>query len=175
MTPTGGPLLRKLVVALLVVSGTPLNAYQKSGLGRRLHLRVRPGGFPAPRSAAAAAAAAAAAGGGVLSESSTNQPSGRTDLPRPTQTLVINLDRDEARLAAVTAELRRQNIPFERLPAVNGAALQMEELKRRASRLARIFSTRGMIGCYLSHRTCWERAAGVVAAPSPSPAAESSP
>ena len=36
MTPTGGPLLRKLVVALLVVSGTPLNAYQKSGLGRRL-------------------------------------------------------------------------------------------------------------------------------------------
>ena len=68
---------------------------------------------------------------------------------------VINLDRDTARLVGVSEQLKSAGVSLgcvERLPAVYGASLSPKELKENASLLARLFATKGMIGCYLSHR-----------------------
>ena len=78
---------------------------------------------------------------------------------------VINLDKDTERLATVSAQLEASGIrDWGRLRAVYGAALSPKELEDNTTRLARLFATRGMIGCYLSHRTFWER---TLASPEP--------
>ncbi|MET0181629.1 MAG: glycosyltransferase family 25 protein [Caulobacterales bacterium] len=68
---------------------------------------------------------------------------------------VINLDRDAERLAHMRAQLEGQGIPFERMPAVLGASLTPEEIKRvhpdNYFWLYRRFSTPGELGCTLSH------------------------
>ena len=72
---------------------------------------------------------------------------------------VINLDRDEARLASVMRELKAQGVlksAFERQSAVLGSSLSDEELCANTTFLARWLATRGMIGCYLSHRNFWK-------------------
>ena len=73
---------------------------------------------------------------------------------------VINLDKDTERLKTVLAQLEKKGVPLdviERQPAVLGAALDASELRRRTTLLARMFATRGMIGCYLSHVDFWRR------------------
>jgi len=73
---------------------------------------------------------------------------------------VINLDRDTARWSSVVEQLTSKGVPpdsIERQPAVHGKLLTAEELRHNATRLATLFATRGMIGCYLSHRRFWER------------------
>jgi len=40
---------------------------------------------------------------------------------------------------------------------VDGKLLTDEELQANATKLGRILLTRGMIGCYLSHRRCWQK------------------
>jgi len=72
---------------------------------------------------------------------------------------IINLDRDTARLAMVMKQLSSKGVPprsIERQPAVLGSALGLEELRANSTFLSRLFATRGMIGCYLSHRAFWE-------------------
>jgi glycosyl transferase family 25 len=73
-------------------------------------------------------------------------------------TVVINLDRDTARLAHMQRELDRAGVPFVRFPAVRGAELP--------GALAEYFDaacvlTPGEIGCYASHlRICQLIASG---------------
>ena len=72
---------------------------------------------------------------------------------------VINLDRDEARLASVMRELKAQGVlksAFERQSAVLGSSLSDEELCANTTFLACWLATRGMSGCYLSHRNFWK-------------------
>lgn len=75
---------------------------------------------------------------------------------------LINLERDVKRLEAATAELRRHNQAWNRVPAVDGQLLTSEKV-------ARVYDPRGNaeqgkhpmtapeIGCYLSHLKAWEK------------------
>jgi len=72
--------------------------------------------------------------------------------------LVINLDKDAARWATTSRELVAQRVPrVERVSGVYGKALTPAELRQNVTALGRIFATPGMIGCFLSHRRCWQR------------------
>jgi len=72
--------------------------------------------------------------------------------------LVINLARDSRdtnRLAALHERLQRSRIAFDVIEAVDGSSLSKEELAASTTALGRVFMTKGMIGCFLSHRLCW--------------------
>src|SRR5882757_4281887 len=72
--------------------------------------------------------------------------------------LVINLDRDTARLSHMEAQCARVGIPMQRWPAMLGAALPPELATSFAcppSGAAWTLST-GEIGCYASHITIWQ-------------------
>jgi glycosyl transferase family 25 len=75
--------------------------------------------------------------------------------------VVINLARDRARLAAVSAEFARDGMAFERFAAVEGLTVPpalrdyfFDAGGRPAGTL-----TRGEIGCYASHLALWRRVA----------------
>lgn len=71
---------------------------------------------------------------------------------------VINLDHDTARWNQVSAELASKGVDHvQRMPAVYGKNLSPDEIRLNTTRLARVFCTRAMIGCYLSHRNFWEQ------------------
>lgn len=75
--------------------------------------------------------------------------------PTP-KALLINLPKHEERFRTVKEQLDAAGVPFERAEAVDGRALSAEERKTRVTALARALLTPGMIGCFLSHRYCWE-------------------
>ena len=74
--------------------------------------------------------------------------------------LVVNLNRSPERWKAIKTQLDRLKIPVERLEAVDGKLLSEEVVGNLTSSVH--FSMgreleRGEIGCFLSHRKCWER------------------
>lgn len=71
--------------------------------------------------------------------------------------VVINMKRHDKRFEGVKRELDREGVRFERLEAVAGKELDPSERRAQVTALARIFLTPGMMGCFLSHRKCWER------------------
>lgn len=71
--------------------------------------------------------------------------------------LLINLPRHSERLETVKHQLDLQDVEYERAPAVDGALLSAEELQQNVTALGRALTTRGMMGCFLSHRSCWLR------------------
>ena len=80
--------------------------------------------------------------------------------PKKLEYHVINLDRDKERWESVVEELVSKGVPkrkIKRIKAVYGANLTPEELATNTTFVARHFSTKGTIGCYLSHRSCWEQ------------------
>ncbi|WP_160011831.1 glycosyltransferase family 25 protein [Rhizobium sp. 18055] len=75
-------------------------------------------------------------------------------------TFLINLDRAEDRLASMVDQLDALEMPFERISAVDGKALQLVAqtydeagYRRRHGRL----TNPGEVGCYLSHVECARR------------------
>ncbi|WP_395644776.1 glycosyltransferase family 25 protein [Terricaulis sp.] len=68
---------------------------------------------------------------------------------QPCRIVVINLDRDEARLAHISAELEQVGLTFDRFAAIDGADLP-GWLKHYLAK-APATLTRGEIGCYASH------------------------
>jgi glycosyl transferase family 25 len=76
------------------------------------------------------------------------------------QILVINLDRAPERLHRMEALLSDLHLPFERVTAVDGWAMDESELSRWVQEPGHFYRLGGgEIGCFLSHRTCWEIAA----------------
>lgn len=73
--------------------------------------------------------------------------------------VVVNMKRNEKRFEGVKRELDREGVKFERLEAVEGKKLNASERRSQVTALARVFLTPGMMGCFLSHRRCWERCA----------------
>jgi glycosyl transferase, family 25 len=75
--------------------------------------------------------------------------------------VVINLERDAARLAAMSAEFARHDLAFERFAAVEGLAvpdpLRAFFFDRNGQPPPNL--TKGEIGCYASHLSVWHRVA----------------
>lgn len=72
---------------------------------------------------------------------------------------VINLDRSTARMARMAAQCASLDIPFTRVPAVDGARVTPETLKKVATPLCQKVCTPSMVGCALSHMKVWKTAA----------------
>ena len=70
---------------------------------------------------------------------------------------VINLDRSPGRLTAVTENLRKQGLAFERIQAVDGANLSRLIRRDNATSLCANFCTDGQIGCGMSHMKAWRK------------------
>lgn len=78
--------------------------------------------------------------------------------PAPLTAIVINMDRDTARLAHMRGELERAGLPMERFAAISGAALPAD-LQSYFPADAPL--SPGEIGCYASHlRICQQVASG---------------
>ncbi len=76
------------------------------------------------------------------------------------RTVVINLPRHSSRQKHIVDELSANEVQFSWVDAVDGEQLSNSELlENTASALSRWFMTPGMIGCFLSHRKCWEKCA----------------
>jgi glycosyl transferase, family 25 len=77
------------------------------------------------------------------------------------KTFLINLDHSHTRLNNSKAQLEKQGIAFERIPAVWGANLSDSFVAQVYSkqRTGSYYKTlnRGEIGCYLSHVQAWQR------------------
>ena len=73
--------------------------------------------------------------------------------------LLINLPRHKERFESVKAQLDAAGVAYERAPACDGSLLTPEEMRANVTAMARRLCTRGMIGCFLSHRKCWQRVA----------------
>jgi len=71
--------------------------------------------------------------------------------------LLVNLPRHQERFQKVKQQLDGAGVNFERANAVDGKMLTPAELKADVTLLARWLITRGMVGCFLSHRACWQR------------------
>ena len=79
--------------------------------------------------------------------------------------LLINLDHSKDRLASVTKQINNINTPFDRISAVNGRNLTKEKIESitypLSNRPTKVRFTRnltlGEIGCFLSHKKCWQR------------------
>ena len=71
--------------------------------------------------------------------------------------LLINLPRHRARYESVKEQFEVQNVRFLRAPACDGKLLTDEQMKQNVTALGRLLMTRGMVGCFLSHRSCWQK------------------
>lgn len=69
---------------------------------------------------------------------------------------VINMDESKERMQNVTTHLNRLEIPFTRIPAINGKLMSPDEIKKNTTTLCNYFCTYSMIGCFLSHKKTWE-------------------
>jgi glycosyl transferase family 25 len=79
----------------------------------------------------------------------------------PLKTYVINLDRATERLAHMRAVFEAIGVTFERIPAVDGAALgeaALDDFRRARMRNADGWLP-GEVGCFLSHFEAWRRIA----------------
>ena len=78
---------------------------------------------------------------------------------------VINLDSSKDRLCSISQRLNELGVSFVRIPAINGRALSDQQISEitypynhyeSRVRFTREL-TKGEVGCFLSHRKCWER------------------
>ena len=77
---------------------------------------------------------------------------------RPTpKALLINLPKHEERYRTVKEQLVKAEMDFEKADAVDGRKLTLEDQEARVTPLGRALMTPGMIGCFLSHKSCWAR------------------
>jgi len=73
--------------------------------------------------------------------------------------LIINLDQDTQRWKSIVERLQDVEIGERniiRIPGVYGKALSHSERRQQTSTFCNQFCTPTMIGCFLSHRKCWQ-------------------
>ena len=70
---------------------------------------------------------------------------------------VINLKRSPERLSVISKMLNENNIPFERIDAIDGGLLLDTEIENSTTLFCNNFCTKGAIGCFLSHQKVWKK------------------
>ncbi len=75
------------------------------------------------------------------------------------KTYLINMDKSTDRLKIMQERLSEIGIDFERISAVDGSILSLEELKvvHSPNRKYPNALTLGEVGCFLSHKKCWKK------------------
>jgi len=73
-----------------------------------------------------------------------------------TAVLAINLDRDTDRRDALRKKCAQVGINPTRISAVCGKDLSTAELRRKTTASCNNYCTPSMVGCWLSHRKCWQ-------------------
>ncbi|MEY4427528.1 MAG: hypothetical protein RLZZ182_217 [Pseudomonadota bacterium] len=78
----------------------------------------------------------------------------------PLLTLVINLDRSPERLRQIADRLQAQGLNWQRIPAIEGKLLDLDNEPRVDLDGYRRLHGKGLnpaeVGCYLSHAACWQ-------------------
>ena len=69
---------------------------------------------------------------------------------------VLNLERAPQRWEKAVEEMRRHGLEVNRLEAVDGKKLSIQELSSNSTKMAQYLIPRGVVGCYLSHRKFWQ-------------------
>jgi len=80
-----------------------------------------------------------------------------SDAPATPLVLVVNLDRSPARWESAQEEFKREKLEVERFPGTDGKAMTHEQLRDVATWSARWFCTKGMVGCFMSHKRIWQK------------------
>ncbi len=75
--------------------------------------------------------------------------------------LVINLERSEKRMAEINSRLLKVKLPYTRISAVDGSKLSQTDIDSNYSQTLNSKTYRrplslGEIGCYMSHKKCWQ-------------------
>lgn len=70
--------------------------------------------------------------------------------------LVVNLDRSPQRWASCTPQFEEAGVQVTRFSATDGKAMQAAEVRECSTASGNYLCTRGMIGCFLSHRRIWQ-------------------
>jgi hypothetical protein len=69
---------------------------------------------------------------------------------------ILNLERAEERWLHTNKLMNDSALVVNRLPAIDGRKLTLNELKNVSTKIAVYLQPRGVIGCYLSHRKFWK-------------------
>ncbi len=73
----------------------------------------------------------------------------------------INLDRSKDRLSALQKQFENLNVDFIRIPAIDGSQLDatyVQSIQAPYDKNLMLYPlSSGEIGCFLSHRSCWEK------------------
>lgn len=69
---------------------------------------------------------------------------------------VINLERSTDRLADIDGRLKKLELNYKTIKAIDGKALTSTQRKEHSSNMCNTFCTDSMIGCFLSHSKAWE-------------------
>ena len=70
---------------------------------------------------------------------------------------VINMDKSIDRLKKISLNLSKNNIKFERIEAIYGKDMSTEDINENTTLFCNTFCTKGMIGCFLSHKKAWNQ------------------
>lgn len=73
-----------------------------------------------------------------------------------THVLVINLDKDTERWEKCQKELEKAELQAIRIPGIYGPDMSDTEYKKNTTCTCYYFCTRKEVGCWLSHRKCWQ-------------------
>jgi glycosyl transferase family 25 len=70
--------------------------------------------------------------------------------------LIINLEKDKKRLENITQNCKDRNLDAIRIEAINGREISDNFKRVNSTHFCYNFCTPGMMGCWLSHRKCWQ-------------------
>ena len=73
-----------------------------------------------------------------------------------THVLVINLDKDTERWGRCQKQLEKAGVQGIRIPGIYGADMTEQEYRKNTTCTCYYFCTRKEVGCWLSHRKCWQ-------------------
>jgi len=69
----------------------------------------------------------------------------------------INMERSKDRKRSMEVQLRKRDLDYQRISAIDGNRLTEEDISNNSTPFARYFCTSGIIGCFMSHQKAWRQ------------------